>query len=63
LAEAFDLEPAMTAIKPSTPPAPREVERIQTGVRLKKRLLEVLTGVAEYLDLSSHRLRERDGGA
>jgi hypothetical protein len=30
----------------------REVERIQTGVRLEKRLLRVLKGLAEYLDLS-----------
>jgi hypothetical protein len=52
LAEAFDLEPAMTAKKSSTHPAPREVERIQTGVRLEKRLLKVLKGLAEYLDLS-----------
>ncbi|MEP6940584.1 MAG: hypothetical protein ABI846_12545 [Rudaea sp.] len=28
------------------------VERVQTGVRLEKRLLKVLKGVAEYLDLS-----------
>ena len=30
----------------------REVERIQTGVRLEKRLLKVLKGLAEYLDIS-----------
>ncbi len=30
----------------------REVERIQTGVRLEKRLLKVLKGLAEYLDMS-----------
>ncbi len=29
-----------------------EVERIQTGVRMEKRLLKVLKGLAEYLDLS-----------
>lgn len=29
-----------------------EVERVQTGVRLEKRLLKVLKGLAEYLDLS-----------
>jgi hypothetical protein len=29
-----------------------EIERVQTGVRLEKRLLKVLKGVAEYLDLS-----------
>ena len=28
------------------------VERVQTGVRLEKRTLKVLKGVAEYLDLS-----------
>lgn len=32
--------------------APRAIERIQTGVRLEKRLLKVLKGLAEYLDLS-----------
>lgn len=29
-----------------------EVERVQTGVRLEKRLLKVLKGLAEYHDLS-----------
>ena len=29
-----------------------EVERVQTGVRLEKRLLKVLKGLAEYLDVS-----------
>jgi hypothetical protein len=28
------------------------VERVQTGVRLEKRLVKVLKGTAEYLDLS-----------
>ena len=28
------------------------VERIQTGVRLEKRLVTVMTGPAEYLDMS-----------
>lgn len=28
------------------------VERVQTGVRIEKRLLKVLKGLAEYLDLS-----------
>jgi hypothetical protein len=28
------------------------IERIQTGVRLEKRLVKVLKGTAEYLDLS-----------
>lgn len=32
--------------------ADREVERVQTGVRLEKRLLKVLKGLAESLDLS-----------
>jgi len=30
----------------------RVVQRVQTGVRLEKRLLKVLKGLAEYLDLS-----------
>jgi len=34
-------------------PAPvHRVERVQTGVRLEKRLLKVLKGLAECLDLS-----------
>lgn len=37
-------------VKPAAPPI--EVERVQTGVRLEKRLLKVLKGLAEYLDLS-----------
>src|ERR1051325_3146734 len=32
--------------------ADKEIERVQTGVRLEKRLLKVLKGLAEYLDLS-----------
>jgi hypothetical protein len=28
------------------------VERVQTGVRIEKRLLKVLKGLAEYLDIS-----------
>lgn len=28
------------------------VERVQTGIRLEKRLLKVLKGTAEYLDMS-----------
>ncbi len=32
--------------------APPAVERVQTGVRLEKRLLKVLKGLAESLDLS-----------
>jgi hypothetical protein len=42
----------MTAKKTVPLPAPRTVERIQTGVRLEKGLLKVLKGLAEYLDLS-----------
>jgi hypothetical protein len=33
-------------------PDPIPVERVQTGVRLEKRLLKVLKGLAEYHDLS-----------
>lgn len=29
-----------------------KIERIQTGVRMEKRLVKVLKGTAEYLDLS-----------
>ena len=35
-----------------------DIERIQTGVRLEKRLLKVLKGVAECLDLSLGELLE-----
>jgi hypothetical protein len=38
--------------KPAAPPPTHQVERIQTGVRLEKRLLKVLKGLAESLDLS-----------
>ena len=31
---------------------PIVVERVQTGIRIEKRLLKVLKGLAEYLDLS-----------
>jgi hypothetical protein len=33
-------------------PASIPVRRVQTGVRLEERLLKVLKGLAEYLDLS-----------
>ncbi len=33
-------------------PAPVEVERIQTGVRIEKRLLKVLKALAELKDMS-----------
>jgi len=35
-----------------------KVERVQTGVRLEKRLLKVLKGLAEYLDISLTELLE-----
>ncbi len=35
-----------------------KVERTQTGVRIEKRLLKVLKGLAEYLDLSMGDLLE-----
>jgi hypothetical protein len=38
--------------KPPARPPSREIERVQTGVRLEKRLLKVLKGLAESLDLS-----------
>lgn len=31
---------------------PRRVERVQTGLRLEKRILKVLKGLAEYHDLT-----------
>lgn len=31
---------------------PKTIERTQTGVRIEKRLLKVLKGLAEHLDLS-----------
>lgn len=34
------------------PPAPRPVERVQTGLRLEKRLLKVSKALADSLDLS-----------
>jgi predicted DNA-binding ribbon-helix-helix protein len=34
------------------PPLPIEVERVQTGVRIEKRLLKVLKAVAELKDLT-----------
>ena len=39
-------------------PAKLKVERVQTGVRLEKRLLKVLKGLAEYLDISLTELLE-----
>jgi hypothetical protein len=37
--------------RPAAPARPRPVERIQTGIRLEKRILKVLKGVAEYHDI------------
>jgi hypothetical protein len=42
----------MPAAKTRSPEPSRVVERVQTGVRLEKRLLKVLKALAEYLDLS-----------
>jgi hypothetical protein len=36
----------------------RELERVQTGVRLEKRLLKVLKALAEYMDVSLGELIE-----
>ena len=36
----------------ATTKAPIPVERVQTGVRMEKRLVKVLKGLAEYHDLS-----------
>lgn len=33
-------------------PRPIKVERVQTGVRIEKRMLKVLKGLAEYLDMT-----------
>ncbi len=39
--------------KMETPsPKVRKVERVQTGVRIEKRLLKVLKGLAEYHDMT-----------
>jgi hypothetical protein len=39
-------------MKPRPSEAEPLVERVQTGVRMEKRLLKVLKALAEYLDLS-----------
>lgn len=36
----------------------RKIERVQTGVRIEKRLLKVLKGFAEYHDMSLGNLME-----
>lgn len=51
-ARRHELEHAIATKKSAKHLTAREVERIQTGVRLEKRLLKVLKGLAEYLDLS-----------
>jgi predicted DNA-binding ribbon-helix-helix protein len=46
-------QPIQELLMPAKPAKKvHEIERIQTGVRLEKRLLKVLKGLAEYLDLS-----------
>ena len=40
------------AAKKNATPGRHMIERVQTGVRLEKRLLKVLKGLAESLDLS-----------
>ncbi len=46
-------KPKTTSRKaPAPPPASLEVERVQTGIRIEKRILKVLKGVAELHDLS-----------
>lgn len=41
-----------TESDPSVESSTLVVERVQTGIRLEKRMLKVLKGLAEYLDLS-----------
>ncbi|HHZ10514.1 MAG TPA: hypothetical protein GX405_17225 [Rhizobiales bacterium] len=36
----------------------KQIERVQTGVRIEKRLLKVLKGLAEHLDISVAELLE-----
>jgi hypothetical protein len=43
---------------PLTPLTPLTIERVQTGVRLEKRLLKVLKALAEYYDFSLGELLE-----
>jgi hypothetical protein len=42
----------------SRPPAPLAVERIQTGVRMEKRMVKVLKALAERVDLGLGELLE-----
>jgi len=41
-----------THANPMSEPAQLKVERVQTGVRIEKRMLKVLKALAEYLDIS-----------
>jgi hypothetical protein len=45
-------EPKQRMRRVASPNEPLIVERVQTGVRLEKRLLKVLKALAEYHDLS-----------
>jgi hypothetical protein len=47
----FPEEPAMARPRKTASPA-LEIERIQTGVKIEKRLLKVLKALAEYHDLT-----------
>ena len=39
----------------------KKIERVQTGLRIEKRLLKVLKGLAEHLDISVAELIEAMG--
>ncbi len=41
-----------------TPESPLIIERVQTGVRIEKRMLKVLKALAEYFDISLSDLLE-----
>lgn len=36
----------------NAPKKRRRIERVQTGIRIEKRMLKVLKGLAEYLDMT-----------
>ena len=46
------MAPADRSVAPARSPERIRVERVQTGVRLEKRLLKVLKALADYHDLS-----------
>ncbi len=49
----------MTPTKHAAPEAPKiTIERVQTGVRIEKRMLKVLKALAEYFDISLSDLLE-----